>query len=134
MDAVTRTATLFVRHDSKDCRCSPLECEANAFQAGNVRFRLRHRSGLPPLNSSNGSYRHSLAAPRSRSSGNDFPGFREYDVETPPAKSRYRTSLTVSALSNTLLGTLLHSLKRVFSSASYRVFPIGPDKYGSFVI
>ena len=32
------------------------------------------------------------------------------------------------------LGTLLHSLKRVFSSASFGVFPIGPDKYGSFVI
>jgi hypothetical protein len=25
MDAVTRTATLFVRHDSKDCRCKDKE-------------------------------------------------------------------------------------------------------------
>jgi hypothetical protein len=32
------------------------------------------------------------------------------------------------------LGTLLYSHKRVFSSASFGAFPIGPNKYGSFVI
>jgi hypothetical protein len=32
------------------------------------------------------------------------------------------------------LATLHDSLKRVFSSASFGVFPVGPDKYGSFVI
>src|ERR1700686_5390571 len=45
-----------------------------------------------------------------------------------------RTSLTMSALSNTFLGTLLPSLKGVFYSASFVVFLIGPDKHGSFVI
>ena len=32
------------------------------------------------------------------------------------------------------LSRLLHLLKRVFSSASFVVFLIGLDKYGSFVI
>jgi len=32
------------------------------------------------------------------------------------------------------LGPLLHSHKRVFSSASFGAFSIGPNKYGSFVI
>src|SRR5258708_7957160 len=45
-----------------------------------------------------------------------------------------QASQTMSALSNIFCGTLLHSLKRVFSSASLAVFRIGLAKRSSFVI
>jgi len=45
-----------------------------------------------------------------------------------------QTSLTMSALSNSFLSTLLASLKKGCSSASYAVFRIGLEKHGSFVI
>jgi len=40
----------------------------------------------------------------------------------------------MSALSNSFWDTLIPSLKRVSSSASFAVFRIGLDKHGSFVI
>ena len=72
MDAVTRTATLFVRHDSKDCRCKDKDrgndwqkCKCGEDDVALRRGRSRRvsASGSNPRSDASGKRRNKFAAP-----------------------------------------------------------------------